>query len=507
VAALVLLAALVRYQNLWLEPRLTDEWREVDRGLLIVAEHRLPLTNYDAYIGALWNYLLAAAFLLGGPDPRLPRLLMLAIGSLTIVPTYLLGRELGGPRAGLVAAALLVTSPVHVLVNSHVAWSHCTTPLFTTAGCWLLVGAARRARGTPGDQRSPAVPAGPRWLALAGLAFGLAFQTHPTALALVPGAAAYLWLRGRPLLRPRALLPAAALFLVGCSNYLVATALDPHSYVASVRSIQDTYALRHRPPLLEFYLVNLKFFVLSLLRLPGGVALDTLDLSQVLLQPVVWAEALVLGWGALVAARRGVPLALCLVAPAAVLMSLFQPGSYYPVPDGRYAMPLLPPLYASLALALVRPPGWLAPRRAALLFAALALVPLACLQQYYLAHAHELAEYRALWDGLVEIDRSGLVGAPVVVDERLGDHLNDYARRNALGLLWDAGFDARFERVDLRPPAPRGTLYVLSCRNYHLARERLDLVPLDPSDGGACEGVRAARAPEPVAALGPPAAE
>src|SRR5262245_55209834 len=51
-AALVGLAALIRYQNLWLLPRLTDEWREVSKGLLIAQEGRLPLTNYDAYIGA-----------------------------------------------------------------------------------------------------------------------------------------------------------------------------------------------------------------------------------------------------------------------------------------------------------------------------------------------------------------------------------------------------------------------------------------------------------------------
>ena len=40
-------------------------------------------------------------------------------------------------------------------------------------------------------------------LALAGLCWGLAFQTHPSVLALLPGAALFLLWKGRPLLRTR----------------------------------------------------------------------------------------------------------------------------------------------------------------------------------------------------------------------------------------------------------------------------------------------------------------
>ena len=52
----------------------------------------LPLTQNDPYNGPVLGYLLAAAFWLVGVRVELPRLVMLLLGSLTVISTYALAR-------------------------------------------------------------------------------------------------------------------------------------------------------------------------------------------------------------------------------------------------------------------------------------------------------------------------------------------------------------------------------------------------------------------------------
>ena len=68
------LALAVRWPYLWSVPRFTDEVLEVGRGLAIARGQALPLTNYDSYLGAIQNYMLAALFLVVFPwaGPKLP---------------------------------------------------------------------------------------------------------------------------------------------------------------------------------------------------------------------------------------------------------------------------------------------------------------------------------------------------------------------------------------------------------------------------------------------------
>ena len=208
VVGLVLLAAAIRWPQLHILPPYTDETEESLRAWAIAQGEIRPLTNVDAYIGALWSYVVAGAFKLFGRSAETPRLLSLVAGSLTVGVTYLLGRRLHGPVVGSVAALLLAANAVHVLVNSHVSWSNCVTPLFTTTAFWLLARALER-------------PDRPLRLALAGLAWGLAFQTHPSVATMLVGAAAYaIWRDRRLPLRPGAWL-AVVLLAVGYANVLV----------------------------------------------------------------------------------------------------------------------------------------------------------------------------------------------------------------------------------------------------------------------------------------------
>ena len=186
------LAAAARWPYLLRLPHFTDEVGEVRWALRIWRGEAFPLTAQVQYMGPYHHYLLAAALWLFGPQIVLPRLLVLIIGALTVVLTYLLGRELAGPKVGQLAALLLATSPQHIVVNSHVAWQNSTTPLYSTLSLWALARALRLA-----DRGRGAWGRGGPWLLLSGLGYGIALGTHLGLAALAPalvGTVAYfLW--------------------------------------------------------------------------------------------------------------------------------------------------------------------------------------------------------------------------------------------------------------------------------------------------------------------------
>src|SRR5215212_9658484 len=169
---------MLRLPYLWTVPRFTDETREVLRAVELLnggLSSADRLVNVDAYIGGLYLWLLAGLFWLTGVSALTPRLVMAVAGAAAVGLTYLLARDLGGRPAGMLAAALLATSGGQILSNGHIAWSHCLTPTLTTLAAWLLQRAVRQeCRGS--------------WPA-SGFTFGLALQTHPATLVLLPGAA------------------------------------------------------------------------------------------------------------------------------------------------------------------------------------------------------------------------------------------------------------------------------------------------------------------------------
>src|SRR5438067_3164522 len=133
---LVLLALALRLPNHQLIPAFTDEIDDISRGLRAARGEFFPLTDSSTYIGSLWDWLMAAAFRLSDFSLYAPRALILAIGVLTVVGVYPLGRAWGGRAGGLLTAALLTTAAEHIVINSHVAWSNCVTPLFTSLAVW-----------------------------------------------------------------------------------------------------------------------------------------------------------------------------------------------------------------------------------------------------------------------------------------------------------------------------------------------------------------------------------
>lgn len=180
--AIILLGFAFRADGLMLLPRLTDETEEVRIGLQVARGEPPALVGVKPYIGNLFTLLVALAFRLIGPNIEVGRLVVLVAGTLTMVPTYLLGRELGGAGSGpvargrmvgMLAALLLAVSGPHIMTVSRIAYSNSLTPLFTTTALWLLCRALVRRSSSS--------------LVASGLVFGLAVQTHVSALSLVPG--------------------------------------------------------------------------------------------------------------------------------------------------------------------------------------------------------------------------------------------------------------------------------------------------------------------------------
>jgi len=88
------LGAALRADDFMVVPRLTDETAEVLYGLRLVREGTVPLVGVQPYTGGLFTYLVGLMFMLVGPKIEAGRLVALAAGTLTLLPTWLLARDL-----------------------------------------------------------------------------------------------------------------------------------------------------------------------------------------------------------------------------------------------------------------------------------------------------------------------------------------------------------------------------------------------------------------------------
>ena len=137
---------------------------------LYAEQHRIVPTPYRVHsylsLGTEMLYLLAT--LLGGQPAA--RLISLAFGALTALGVFALGRRSFSAGAGLLAAALFVTTPI-------VAWeaSGAFVDLALSSYCFFAVAAAHRWLG---DRR-------PAWLILAGVMGGFALSAKLNALFLL----------------------------------------------------------------------------------------------------------------------------------------------------------------------------------------------------------------------------------------------------------------------------------------------------------------------------------
>ncbi len=437
-AAVCVPAAMVRLPNLAAIPVFTDEAEEIGLGLAILRDGLRPLTDVDPYIGPLWNYLLAGVFWLVSPSLVVPRVLMLVAGTVTVGFAYALGRTLHGRAVGALGAALLAASPVHIGVNSHVAWSNCLTPLFTTPALWLTALAVRDAR--------------PRLLAPAGLLFGLALHTHPSSAPILAGAALAVTATSGWMLRGRWPYVATLAGVAMNANLVVYNLLSGGRSFTYAQEIQQDYVREVGRSV--GYAERFGDLIVGLLRALGGAVDTRAGVTQYLRDPLVLAAAALTLAGLVLAIRKRTWLPIVVFAATILLLPLANP-KYEPILNGRYLAPILPLvlLWIGLALASLAGPargphplalrsalvpspklgeggrGWGLARPstaglarlavAAGLFVALVIGPLSALSRYYDdVRANGRTGERVL-QTIRSAEEAGLPAWPVILDQRL----------------------------------------------------------------------------------------
>lgn len=403
-------ALIMRWPNLMRLPHFTDEIGEIRWLLQIYRGEAFPLTAQVTYFGPIHHYLVAFCFWLFGPSITLPRTIVCVIGALTVVMTYLIGRELAGWRSGLLGGALLATLPQHIVVNSHVAWENSTTPLYATFCYYTILRAARAlprtATGDAPPQTGRSIRAAGLWLLLCGLCFGLMLQTHVGTIVLAPALAATFglalwhtrawrifrtpWPYLTPLLALLAYSPVIIANLrTGFAGYYRARGRD-YAFVADPSSSSYLYNLR-----------NLLYELARMISNPFRTPERALHYFTSPYMLIAVALAL-LGLGLLL--RRGQILPALAVGITSLAMPYFNhaygvDGDRYLL-TGRYIAFLLPLLMIAVATGALALAGWAVraiPRRTwrgrdlrtaaavvpTLLIVALILYPIIPLRRYY----------------------------------------------------------------------------------------------------------------------------
>ncbi len=504
-------------------PRLTDETLEVVLGLRLAREGGLPLVGVQPYTGSLFTYLVAATFLLVGPKVEAGRLVVLTTGVLTVLPTYLLGRDLGqslwgsvgwGRLVGLVAALLLALSGPHTVTSSRIAYSNSLTPLFTMTGLWLANRAISR--------RSDCALVG------CGAAFGLALQTHVTALPVLPGVAVALlfpavarairgdyasaWPKAGVLL---AAAGAGVLMLLNvlAYNLVVGPATVSRTGLRIGRYVTEPGG--ESPWTLDAWGDRL-LRLLKAVALAVGSQTSELDATtDGLLAPAVVASVALALLGLWVAARRGWWLPLFVTVSVVLTVSLLN-GRVEPiVPRVRHYATLVPLGMVMIAVGLVwlyeKQTSWLrgTPGGVWVARVGLAVVPLLLVASststYGTYEAERLsrpdknnAAYLAVLDAVA---RSGPVDERLNLDDRLNDLLTLSGGRMITHLRYAFSvtgqeFDTMDVEDDRLPIGQRGDnsrRLLLHAETVPLAAQRYRLVPLpgEPGDGAPLRAFRA----------------
>jgi hypothetical protein len=332
-------------------------------------------------------------------------------------------------------------------------------------------------------------------LPLAGLLLGLALQTHPLVVALLPGIALAVLLRDVRVVKTPWPWLALAAFLLGYANMLAYNAGSGFDSLRSAQRIQTEYGTDQQAA--SGYASTAGAMMLLLARVVGG-AVDRRDgASAYLADPgVVFVGVLALGGLVLLAVRR--ELLPLLTAGSFLLILPAANPKFQTLLTSRYLMPIVPLLLACAACALVwlalfARTRWPATRRRPLLaalmvgmlLAALALLPL---DRYY-RRAFERTDTNERILRLVDqIEAARQPGETILVDDRIGAELPDTGVTELRGLEYLLTFAKAPYRL-VRPTPGRlqdsldsqpTSLAILNARDASAAAGRVKVESLDP---------------------------
>jgi hypothetical protein len=415
--AVWLVAIGIRLPHLWSVPAVGDDTGDLLRALARAQAGAWLVPgaagSSASSVGALHELLFAAAFAVVGPSPYLPRLITAIQAALTIPLVYVLTRELCRPLgrrrleetfvmprlAGLIAAGLLATSAAHVVVTSHVARAESFTPLLVIG---LLYAVERALNGRNG-----------RWLLLAGGLFGLAIETSPLVLAILPGLLLAIWWRGRPLLLGYramfALIGFAGTYAGSLATLLQQGVLSGMGPGAMPGATPGALTIGGQlagggSPTGEMYLDSVGVALVAVWRIVAGQLTSRLPADDVLSDPLAWPFIALAVLGVLVLMLRGRP-TLPLAALSCLLILPYVSAEADPLLNGRYLMPVAMVGIIAIGVAvgalapIVTGQGSLPRLALGVVLGGLVLAPLGGLRAYYDAASAE----ERMADGLLRV--------------------------------------------------------------------------------------------------------
>lgn len=332
------LALLIRLPFLQRMPAFIES-NELRITLDLVSGDRFPLNDFRPYLGALNNYITAICFKILGLHYWVPRTIPLMGGVLTVSLTYLLAKRMFGPRPATIAAILMAACAYPVFFLSHICWPNSITPFFTTASLLCFVMAIEDAR--------------PAYLVASTFLMGLALQTHPSAVTLVPAMILVFALQRKALVlallrKPATYLaiPAAALGYANMIYYFLSRSM---AVPAMGLGKANKYAVAHQHTI-DAYLTNFKSAEVLLLRLLSGSVQDRPSPISYLADPAfVFCSIGLISGIILCFHRRKLAFPLLVTAPMLIIPYINEAYDFFNF--GRYLGFLIPLACAGTAFA------------------------------------------------------------------------------------------------------------------------------------------------------------
>lgn len=119
-----------------------DVGRDMLRVSEIINAHKIPLIGFTTgvegiFYGPWWYYILAVPFFLSGGDPQFIAGFIALTGIVTIILLYVLGRQIGDNKLGLVLAFLAAFSPALIGLSTQI-WNPNIAPILITISLLLI---------------------------------------------------------------------------------------------------------------------------------------------------------------------------------------------------------------------------------------------------------------------------------------------------------------------------------------------------------------------------------
>ncbi|PWU24052.1 hypothetical protein C5B42_00850 [Candidatus Cerribacteria bacterium 'Amazon FNV 2010 28 9'] len=119
-----------------------DQGRDALIARRILIEHHPALIGPQTsvgnmYLGPLYYYFMVIPLMMTYPDPVGPAIAVALIGIITNILLYVLGKEMVGKQAALIATILYTFSPI-IITYTRFSWNPNIVPLFSLLTLWLL---------------------------------------------------------------------------------------------------------------------------------------------------------------------------------------------------------------------------------------------------------------------------------------------------------------------------------------------------------------------------------